>query len=108
MDLKDFVRESITQIMDGVQEAIDERGSKYGVINPAWNTAHQAIASPVEFDIAVTAVDKNEKGVNAGLKIWSVEFGGKGNISAENSTVSRIKFSIPIIPPVQVITSEDI
>jgi hypothetical protein len=58
------------------------------------------LEEPVEFDVAVTESDKTSAGGKAGIKVLSaVEIGGEGSKAWERSTVSRIKFSIPIIPP---------
>jgi hypothetical protein len=58
MDLKDFVRDTIIQIMTGVEEAQErwKGDDKHGAINPIWNV-HQARNHMQEvcFDVAVSA-----------------------------------------------------
>jgi hypothetical protein len=114
MDLKDFITATLVQIQEGVQAAIEQRsgsGNSAGVINPAFGSAnnigtmHQQV---VEFDVAVTVSDKAGAAAKGGLKIFSVvDIGGEGSKSNEQSTVSRIKFGVPIIPPMQVVTRTD-
>jgi hypothetical protein len=96
----------------GVQDAINahmsEKGA-VGVINPVWGADSNAINSEyiqkVEFDIAVTVSKKGEGGGKAGIKIFSaMEVSGEGKKSHEESSVSRIKFTIPIVPAVQIVT----
>lgn len=57
----------------------------------------------VEFDIAVTVSDEVSGKANAGIKVLSVGIGGEGAKAAKESTVSRVKFTVPIIPPVQLV-----
>ena len=110
MELKDFIAETLVQIQQGVEDAISLRTGKLGVINPAFGVDANAFTKdhiqPVEFDVAITVSDKASGGGKAGLKIFSVELGANGAKEKENSTVSRIKFTIPIIPCGQVVMPE--
>jgi hypothetical protein len=57
----------------------------------------------VDFDVAVTVVDKTSGAAKGGLRIASVvDFGGEAAKSYENSIVNKIKFSVPILFPAQV------
>jgi hypothetical protein len=110
VELKEFIAETLTQIQEGVQDAINRRSTKpdsAGVINPVWGTDGDAIGidhlQKVEFDVAVTVTDKSGGSGKAGIKVFSVELGGELSKGAEQSTASRIKFSIPIVPPVQLV-----
>ena len=82
-----------------IEDAISLRTGKLGVINPAFGVDANAFTKdhiqPVEFDVAITVSDKASGGGKAGLKIFSVELGANGAKEKENSTVSRIKFTIP-------------
>lgn len=104
MDLKTFVGETLVQIQEGVQLAIDRRMasvSNAGAINPNFERLEDSakIVEKVQFDVAVTAVDSSEGDLRGGLKVWSLELGGKGSKASENSVVSRIQFSVRILPP---------
>jgi len=51
----------------------------------------------IEFDIAVSAEEKNSKSGGAGIKVLQfLEAGGKLDNETKNSTVSRIKFGINV------------
>jgi len=79
MELKQFVAETLTQILDGVGDAQAVRQSKKGKIAPPINYAGEygkRLAEMdmlkgqenqpvdfVEFDVAVTVDDQQEKGV---------------------------------------------
>ena len=64
------------------------------------NAAGEHHIQKVEFDVAVTVTDKNSSWGKAGIRIISIELGGELSKGTELSTVSRIKFAIPVIPPV--------
>ncbi len=52
----------------------------------------------VEFDVAVTATENN--GIEGGgkIKVMSlIEVGGGVNSKVENQTVSRVKYTLPLI-----------
>lgn len=104
MDLKSFVAETLVQIQEGVQLAIDRRmatAHNAGAINPNFEKLEDSakIIEKVQFDVAVTAVDSSAGEIQGGLKVWSLELGGKGTKASENSVVSRIQFSVRILPP---------
>jgi hypothetical protein len=112
MDLREFLSETLVQIQMGVQDAITKHQAlpdSVGVINPVWGADASAISSEhvqkVEFDVAVTVTDKTGGSGKGGLKIFSLEMGAEASKSIEQSSVSRIKFSIPIVPAVQIVTS---
>jgi hypothetical protein len=82
------------------------KNGKIGSISPAWKYDDKIIwkdyVQPVEFDVAVTASEKSSVGGKGGIKILSVgQVGAEGSTGVERSTVSRVKFSIPILPPVR-------
>ena len=109
MDLEEFVKNSIVQIMRGIQssqKAWNTKSSGYGVISPAWDGPDdfRNRTQDVKCDVAVTAASKNEGGGDGGIKVIAlVDIPGKFSHSVESSTVSRISFSIPILPPTTVV-----
>ena len=103
MELEEFIRITLVQIMRGVKAAqVDwaATGSGGGVISPAWGGPedHANRVQEVKFDIAVTAATKTEGGGSGGIKVLALDVSGKASRAVENSTVSRIAFSIPILP----------
>lgn len=88
MELKEFVKESLVQIDQGILEADKEidRGIFYSGTSDNRS---------FEFDIAV--MTKLEKGRNAKGEIKVVgigDFGGKFINTTTNTSVSRIKFGV--------------
>ncbi|WGF90770.1 hypothetical protein [Marinivivus vitaminiproducens] len=101
MDLADFVTNALVQIQTGVANAIDQRSDKAGVISPLSNSKiiTKGEIQIVEFDVAVTASDKTDVDGHAGIKVLSLNIGGGGSTSSQLSTVSRMRFSVPVILP---------
>jgi hypothetical protein len=105
MELKDFIKETLLSTLQGVHEAQEEfagRPSK-GSINPTWNSEdlwHQHTQN-IEFDIAVTATKSTAGKAGGGIKVMSIGAGASIEDTTQNSSVSRIKFTIPVLPPVQ-------
>lgn len=107
MELKDFIKTTLLETMTAVYEAQTEWQQTIGkgAINPAWEdtTDLHRYGREIEFDVAVTASTNASGKANAGIKVLSLDIGAGGQMGSENSTVSRIKFTVPIVPPVQVI-----
>jgi hypothetical protein len=109
MELKDFISATLIEIQSGVQAAIDQtiKDKIGGAINPSWGGTKDINASLIEkvqFDIAVTVADKTSGSAEAGIKVVGIKIGGGGSGTTETSNVSRIQFSIPIVPPVTTIS----
>ena len=110
MELSEFIAMTLAEIQRGVQTAINNtKGTVSGAINPVWGTPKDIGASHIEkvhFDIAVTAVEKASGQVGGGIKVVGVTLGGGGTGSSETTEVSRIQFSIPIVPPVTNVSND--
>lgn len=113
MELKEFVTEALIQFQEGVQEAIGRRGENtkaVGIINPVWTDLGgkwDQYVQKIEFDVAVTVADKSAAGGKGSIKIFSVaEVGGGLSKSEERTTVSRIRFTVPVVPPAQMATAK--
>lgn len=119
MDLKDFVKQALTEIVAAVHEAraatLDVDGG--AKIAPRLST-HAAGASGIEvaqedgggraflvdFDLSVAATEGNEVKAGAGGKvqimtIFSTKADASGTINDQRVTTQRIKFSVPIRYP---------
>ncbi len=90
MELKEFVKSVLKDIVDAVEETREE-SSRDMRLDASKNDR------TVEFDIAVTVEDGTSGKGSAGIKVFQVMSGG-GEISKElkNSSVSRIKFGVHI------------
>jgi len=121
MELSEFVKQSLTQIVSGVKASQEEIRSQGGYVNPAIFASSPGNASTthfgsvgdgqnvllVDFDVAVTVTDTIEGGAGGKLSVASffkVEAGGKGSTASE--ATSRIQFKVPLALPVDPITKQ--
>ena len=109
MELREFVSDVLSQIREGVSDAISKHpGMGAGAISPAVKEGNyidwHKYMKDVEFDVAVTTADKGNVEGSGKIEIFKVfTVGGGGSSSSENSTVSRIKFSVSMLFPPQVL-----
>lgn len=110
MDLRTFVAETLTQIVDGVADAkarlaSGETGAK---INPAYATLD---VRPVEFDVAVTVAQQHDeaaavKGEIKGgvLSVFQAKVGTdlETKAGSHSEQVSRVRFSVMLAQPGEV------
>ena len=91
MELKEFVKSVLKDVVDAVEEARTESARDMRLVS------HKESSQTIEFDIAVTAEDTNRKSGKAGVHVLHL-IEGSGDISAEtkNGNISRIKFGIYI------------
>ncbi len=109
MDLKQFVSISLQQIVAGVAEA--QKADHGGEVNPTiWRTGDAGKLKIVEsntgnwihmvdFDIAVTVGESTGTQGGIGLVVGPVALGSRGQSNAETSSVSRIRFQVPVSWP---------
>lgn len=108
MDLKEFIKTALVDIVQGIDEAKKEidnnqKAQICPILAPV-STAKFNIQVDVngmyyqqaEFDIAVTAESKSDTGAKAGIKVFGIDASMGGNVSGNSSTVSRIKFHVPL------------
>lgn len=109
MELKDFVKATIEQIVEGAalaQESIKSRG---GIVNPtdmrfqkdgAWNQYSHAMPQEVLFDVGLTSTDKSGSSEGIGVFLGSISLGKKNDSGAEQVAISRVRFTVPLaLPP---------
>lgn len=105
MDIQQFVRESLCQILAGVKEAknihsavspmYELEGKAVVPANTVVDTGGQLVFM-VEFDLAVTATEQSEKSGKVGLNIQIVSAGGEKSSGVGLTSVTRVRFSVPI------------
>jgi hypothetical protein len=110
MEIREFVRDVLTEIIEGIAEAQNRVGVG-GYVAPDAIGSHQfaadsgvyhssrIISTAVKFDMAVTAETSREGGTGAKLRVAVFEADIGGKIDAKNTQVSRIQFSVPILMP---------
>lgn len=122
VELKDFVAESLKQLIEGVVIAQKYANETGATVNPKGlffdgNTKSYMVSIPksgslstnppvpqiIEFDIAVTASEGSEAKAGIGVFSGVIGLGTQAKMEGSNATLSRIKFSIPVLYPEQVI-----
>lgn len=114
MDLKDFVRESLVQIANGISEAnaalegtsaavnphnvqaYSTEAKAYGRLNDAFKEK-DALVELVEFDVAVTTESGTQTGGGIKISVASIGVGAEGKSTGSQSRESRIKFRVPMV-----------
>jgi len=112
LDLKDFVRESIVQIVEGIKEAQEKTKGSGAVVNPELTSQtgdriprvlppgrqYNPPAQLLEFDVAVSTTD--EKTAEGRIAVLSaVGVGLKGLLKRGTESASRIKFGVFVVLP---------
>ena len=114
MDLEDFVAESLRQIVSGVSRAQRETHSMGARIYPLMfgtradgsrltgedAEGNSRPAYEVKFDVAVTVSASTGSGAEMKARLHILEAGIGGKSANENTTASRVSFSIPVVYPV--------
>ena len=115
MNLSDFVQDSLTQIAKGIEGASSELKDTDALINPRNMAVNRGsgpnygyittgneqlrIVELVEFDVAITIAEGNEKNGKVGISVGSIGLGVGGKNSESNSSQSRIRFKVPVAWP---------
>lgn len=90
MDLKEFVKETLAEIVEAVDESSKDASREIYLRNTGDTRT-------IEFDIAVSAESTDAKNGKAGIRVLQfAEAGGDISKETKNSTVSRIKFGVNV------------
>lgn len=114
MELKDFISQTLTQIINGVKVAQEEAKKLGAKVNPTLTylemdkyrtpmvTPTSNATSPVflvDFDVAITATEGEGIKGGGGLNVAAIRIGAQGESSSSNMQQSRVKFMVPITLP---------
>ena len=107
MDLKEFTKQTLLQIVEGAHEANNAlTSSSARVLIEAPKHANKYIYKSsdvalnvidVDFDVAITATETEGNEGGGGLKVAGLSFGGNSENRVENQTISRVKYTIPLV-----------
>lgn len=121
MNLQDFIRESIVQIIKAMQEANNELEGADAMVNPRYVARYnndegvygelmepsqghdvsknrRAVHS-IGFDVAVHATEETSKTGGAALHVGMLIAGGRNTGAQSSASESRIRFAIPVVYP---------
>lgn len=108
MNLQKFISNSLVQIIDGIHDAQmhcgknvqkDEEEYYKAIIAPLLIQGSEKNYTRIEFDVAVTITNNDTNSVESYISVVPLGIGGKSSLEQINSSVSRVKFAVPIIYP---------
>lgn len=112
MNLKEFISLTLTQIIEGVEDAKSRKGVTRVNPKPRKDTKieklHEAgytisdtteLIQHVEFDVALTITEGKETKGGIGVFVAGIGLGSQGQSDKGVSSVSRIKFKVPLSLP---------
>lgn len=113
MEIKEFITESLKQIVDGVvaaQKHAEENDalisgedlfvSNGGLNSVATNSLTEESVQFIEFDLAVTTTENTETEAGAKIEVKGLfKIGADVQAGNESKSISRLKFSIPLLLP---------
>lgn len=111
MELKEFLEQTLVQIVEGVvgaQEKVKQHGgqvvphftvpssdgAKLGLVAAGGN-----IAQLVQFDVALTTVEGTGSKGGIGVFVGAVNLGSAGQSKSEQTALSHVKFCVPLRLP---------
>lgn len=109
MNLDEFVKEVLSQIVSGIRGAQAIEGGAFVV--PDNDGGHDYAKHPrvssnarikstiVDFDIALTVEDSSKGSGSGVLKVFGIGANVQGEMASKDTTVSRIQFAVPILLP---------
>lgn len=122
MDLKNFVKDTITQLIEGIKEAQDNLKGSGAIVSPNDIRTVDASSQPLifmyekdktnkdrtytrnvsllEFDVAIVVEQEKSGGGKLGVNVLSMGIEGGGKAKQSDSKTNRSKFNIPIALPV--------
>jgi hypothetical protein len=113
MNLKDFVTETLVQIVSGVVQAQEKLNGTRARANPQMRSTSDKSSIgeaegdggqpvyPVEFDVVVTAAEGTGTKGGVGVAVGVFALGSQGQSEAKSGHESRIKFKVPLLLPTQ-------
>jgi hypothetical protein len=122
MDLKEYIKETLTQIAEGIQSSLEPVRDAGGFVNPAAetsvkisDTAHFANIGEgrnvflIDFDIAVSVEETTGTNAAAKLKVASLlSLGAGGNSGNISSATNRVSFKVPMALPTDPVSTAEL
>lgn len=113
MDLKDFVANTISGIIEGLVEAQARIEPHGGFVNPGnlmgstkdrgesalWDNRNNNYARSISFDVALTVQDGSSTGGKIGVATGFLNLSAGGESQNNQMAVNRVQFAVPILFP---------
>ena len=108
MELQEFIRSVLVQLVRGVEQAQSELRDSKATINPLGIKAEIALRenketpnfTNVEFEVAVEVKTQGEQSGRVGIQVAVFKVGVGGKKTEVESHVSKLRFAVPVhLPP---------
>lgn len=108
MELKEFIKSTITQRSEAVYELNDELKEKGVVVNPCYaantnfdtiGSSDGIIVSTVDFDLQVSTSEMKENSGKIGVLASVVGVGASTKEGSNGNEGNRIRFNLPVVLP---------
>lgn len=102
MEVKDFINETISQILESVDELNAKYADKGASIANLGNYSYKGVwrknyVTDVDFDIAIEVVTDKESGKGGRLGVASVFTGSiESSSRKQDQSVSKVHFTLPV------------
>lgn len=92
MELKDFIKRTLIDIVTGVEEANKEKNRFHLTSQRHHGTGESG--QKVEFDVSITVNESSDSDIKGGIKVALVSLGGGVKESESNQNIQKIKFEV--------------
>lgn len=107
MELKDFIKSTITQIKESVEELNEEFEEGKAVVNPLFAEspnrsmirANGANITDIDFDLSLSVTETDGKEGKIGIMSSIIGMGASSKSDNQNISINRIQFTIPVMLP---------
>lgn len=107
IELKEFVEESISQIVEGVKAAQKKVGNSGAIVSPRKSNSKNNIeiegklysVQNIEFEVSLANMSGEGGKVGFGVTFGTWGFGSTTKVEGQAKSATNIKFSVPIIFP---------
>ena len=108
MELNKFVQQTIEQIIEGVSNSQNYAKEKGAFVNPSNLNYHKdgkqnyydhPIPQEITFDVGLTSSTSGGSTEGIGVFLGSISLGKKNESGTENSAITKVKFSVPVVLP---------
>lgn len=110
MELSDYISQTLTQIIEGVRNAQEFAKEHGSIINGSnfyqFSTESKLadgkhIVQNVEFNVAISITETDDSKGGIGVFAGAFGIGVHGSTGSQIGSINQIKFSIPILLPIQ-------
>jgi hypothetical protein len=103
VELKDFIKEALIEICDGIAEARSDIEAKYNgncIIAPASVEGKPVMEklSSITFDVAIHCEEEKNKNGKCVANLMVLSIDGELADKTTDKKISRVSFSLPFIP----------